>query len=360
MCVVDTKIIYNIEELEEIRSSWIVLENNAEFKTIFTSYDWVHTWVRFYTAHIHKLTIITYWNDGLLVCALPLYINKKDLKTACFISSFEPVEIETCSEAQDFLSLSPSLSSGILADKIRVLMKQENLSFVKLSNVSPNALLLRVLECEKLLSVSEIIRYRYSISIPAGAARLLEKTKRIRNSAKRSGMVLCEVTNELELDGVFSALISLNKQRWVKKGFNAIFDSVVFRDFHSSVSAKLLASGKLSMLYLRKDGEVFAVNYGMRSSNSIIFYQSGFDETIKPNVSPGKLLHSAQALKAQEENLANYDLMSSPIGETYKSTLSSYSEPVLKVTVHASRLDYTITKLKISAKKMKRFFFNND
>ena len=352
--VISTRIINNVHEMKAIRSSWLELERNAQFKTAFNSFDWVSTWAEFYKEHIEKLLIFTSWDAEALVCVLPLYISKSNLKTACYIGSYEPTDIETCSEAQDFLMRSSAVDVSEPLSVIQSTMRKEGLNSIRLSNVSPNALILSAVESSDFPTTINLVRRRYLVDIPDGAEKLIRKTKRLRNAALRAGMRICQVTTEHDLERVFNALITLNRKRWISRGYKAIFDAHVFREFHRNIARKLLSTGSLSMLYLEQGSEVIGVNYGIRSNNTVIFYQSGFDEDKKPNVSPGKLLHSAQAQKAREQSLSHYDFMSSSLDETYKQSLASSSEPVYEVEIHAHKLTWVLAKFKVFARKIKR------
>ena len=175
--VISTRIINNVHEMKAIRSSWLELERNAQFKSAFNSFDWVSTWAEFYKEHIEKLLIFTSWDAEALVCVLPLYISKSNLKTACYIGSYEPTDIETCSEAQDFLMRSSAVDVSEPLSVIQSTMRKEGLNSIRLSNVSPNALILSAVERSDFPTTINLVRRRYLVDIPDGAEKLIRKTK---------------------------------------------------------------------------------------------------------------------------------------------------------------------------------------
>ena len=349
-------VITNLEELHAVKKSWLSLEKKANVKSIFNSYNWVETWARHYANYIKKLFVLTYWKKGELTSVLPLYVNISNEHAAYFVSSFEPTHIETCSEAQDFLSTSVEevIPHSIFIDCLR----EHDVYSVTFNNISPRSFLC---QWSRKLSGYHTIkqnRERFYISLPEGIKKLEKKTRRYRNAASRAGVTIHRVTNIDEFEEVFNALILLNSKRWLDKAKPAIFDESEFCNFHRELARKSLADNRLSLYYTKYENKIFAVNYSFVSSNSIVFYQSGIDTSFRPNVSPGNLLHYAQAFDALHKGMEVYDFMSSAHKEGYKTQLTSTSESVFSFTLHTSLLSYAMTELTERLKMIKKWVVN--
>lgn len=345
-------VITDLDGLISIRENWLKLEEVALFKNLFNSYDWVETWTRHYAHYIERLLIFTYWREGELCSILPLYINTSNANTAYYISSFEPSHIETCSEAQDFMSLSVDTLPPVRMFKHHLVA--QGINNIKMSNLSPRSLFLSW--ASDLPGFREVTkeRVRFYTPLPTGIGKLDKKTRRYRKAATKIGMKIRKVSHLEELEVVFSALTKLNSERWIAKGQPAIFVEKIFTDFHKDIARKLLMSNKLSLYYLFKQNNIVAVNYSIVSGHSLIFYQSGNNTSFRPNLSPGIILHYAQAIEAQNQGKDIYDFMSSSSASDYKSKLTDTKEDVVSFALYISLLSFFKSRLLETIRTIKR------
>lgn len=349
-------VLTSLDEVHASKESWLDLEKTARFKGLFNSYNWVETWARHYATYIEKLLIFTYWKQGELASILPLYVSVSNKHKAFYISSSEPSHIETCSEAQDFLSASEE--EVIPHSAFVESLKKHGVHSVEFNNLSPHSLLL---QWSRNLSGYQTVkeeRYRFYVDLPDGIDRLEKRTRRYRKTASRAEVAIERVTNINEFEKVFNALIELNSKRWLDKAKPAIFKEKTFCEFHRELAKNSLADNTLSLYFLRFEHRIIAVNYSFVSGNTIVFYQSGNDTSFKPNVSPGTLLHYAQALEAVSRGKEIYDFMSSGQQEGYKAQLTSTCEAVLSFTLHTSLLNYAMHNVIERIKTIKAWGIN--
>lgn len=320
-------IIRDLDGLRAVRKSWLQLEEKARYKSVFNSYAWIETWVEHYSKYIKSLLLFTYWDSDELCSVLPLYISVKSPSTAHYVSSFEPEHIETCSEMQDFLSLTEG--SLMPTELFHELIVSEKIDTIKLSNVSPGSLFLKWASNLSGYQQQTKQRTRFYIELPNGIEKLERKTLRYRKVASKIGVKVRKVCETHELETVFNALVNLNSNHWLSKGKAAIFQENEFACFHKNVASKLLLNSSLSLYYLEYQGSIIAVNYSFVSGTSIIFYQSGNNTHFRPNISPGLLLHYAQASEAICQGSQIYDFMSSSISSGYKTQFANTHEDVV-------------------------------
>lgn len=334
------RVLTTLQQLKSIKSSWLKLEKIAQVKSVFNSYDWVETWATHYQEYIEKLLILTYWKDDELCCLIPLYVKPKCPYLAFYISSYEPAEIETCSEAQDFMSLShdtlipPSLFiHHMFVERVRQ---------IRFSNLSSSSFLFSWLEKVGGFKSYRRSRVRFCVKGTEGLSILERKTRRNRKAAEKCNMTVKKVARVEEFYFIFEELVRLNSKRWLSKGLPAIFLNEPFLSFHRELAEKLLTNNLLSLYYLQFNEQIIAVNYGVVSGDNIIFYQNGVDTEFKPNVSPGMILHLAQINEAMDSGYKAYDLMSSSDEKSYKSRFANYREDVFNVIYSPSAFQIVI------------------
>jgi|TARA_R110002012_G_scaffold225600_3_gene397557 CelD/BcsL family acetyltransferase involved in cellulose biosynthesis len=338
------QVLTTLSEIESSQTAWESLYAKSKHATIFTSFAWVTTWASVYQHTIEKLFIVTVNKAGVLVGVIPLYVRKVDTTTAWFISSGEPSQSETCSERQDLLGDESILASAL--DSLRDLMIEFGIKRLSLNNVSPSALITSWCSSSNIRYLTSKRGRRFYIPSECGRSKLEKKVRRGRRAAKNLNAKYIHVKSRDELQTAFASLKALNAKRWKEKGHPAIFDDLLFSQFHQEILNKLLDEQRLSLVMLEVEDQIIAVNYSIISGQDLIFYQNGIDTHFKPNISPGLLLHYEQLLLAKESGLSAYDFMMSTNADSYKRSITERSEAVLSLCIYSHSLPFLCSKMK--------------
>src|SRR5581483_9649647 len=80
-----------------------------------------------------------------------------------------------------------------------------------------------------------------------------------------------------QLERAFAILIDLHQKRRESLAQPGCFSSRQFTDFQRDVAARMLASGRLRLLWLELEGRPIAVEYGFSGGGAVYYYQGGFD-----------------------------------------------------------------------------------
>jgi CelD/BcsL family acetyltransferase involved in cellulose biosynthesis len=87
---------------------------------------------------------------------------------------------------------------------------------------------------------------------------------------------------------------------------------------------------------LEVSGKLIAVQYCLISNQTCHYYQSGFDETFQPNVSPGLLCHVIAHEQCERLGITSYDLMKAQ-ADAYKASLAAKQYPLAVFKAFRSR-----------------------
>ena len=332
----------SIEQLQALENDWEELYGDAVNANIFLSFDWIFTWLKHYSFNVSHVRIFCVWDDSQLVAVLPLY--KKTSRFSIeywFIGTGEPEACEVCSEYQDILC-----KTGLEARVVNVfseLFKNErNILGLRLPNVRENALLKALLGKlpARFMIEQRACGQRFFIPTKNGiaATKLTQKSRRYLNVFNRLPQAMVtEPQSETEVIESFDTLTALHNARWQKRLATTIFENAHFNRFHRDLIIKLFRQERLSMMIIKVEERDIAAIYCMQSGNDMVYYQSGHDDSFRPNISAGNLSHFFQASKAANKHFDSYDLLASKSADSYKSKLVECQEPIYSISFYRSR-----------------------
>ena len=164
-----------------------------------------------------------------------------------------------------------------------------------------------------------------------------------------SGKVtLHHATDAEQLKKGLEILVALHLKRKAALSQNSTFASSRFVDYLNAVSYRLLAEGKLQLMWLEYEGQPIAVLYDLIGIRALYGYTGGFDPEC-PVRTPEKLIFIAVFKRAIEQGFVAYDFLRGD--EPYKMHWKAIPEECYRacIAAHKPLARFTIIALEISA-----------
>jgi CelD/BcsL family acetyltransferase involved in cellulose biosynthesis len=143
-----------------------------------------------------------------------------------------------------------------------------------------------------------------------------------------------QVGTAAELERGFEILIDLHQKRRASLSQAGCFASPQFTGFHREVAQRMLAGGRLRLLWIELEGRPVAIEYGFAAGGGVYYYQGGF-EPASASECPGTLMCMASLKLAIEEGRAWFDFLRGD--EPYKMSWRAEATPLRQMRVVARR-----------------------
>lgn len=318
----------------EIREQWESLCHEDLRSTMFQEYNWMHIWWLTYAKVDDELNIVCAHHNDVLVAIFPLYI-KHENKTLMFIGTGEDESAEVATEYLDIICLT-EFEEVAVESFVEALRKNKLFGAKKMliKNLLSDS---RIREVTNKLSTNywfkeSMVGARYQNKLADSHEQFLEalspsfKKKMQRLQRKFENVLAGQIklaSDTVSKDKLFDQLVSLHQKRWLQKNESGAFNDQRFVSFHQQYMNNMLKSDNLMLAALDIQGDAVAVIYIINYKNTLYFYQSGIDDSFKPNISPGYLIHFIMMKIAIEEGKHAYDFMKGSVGSSYKRQLSN-------------------------------------
>ena len=209
---------------------------------------------------------------------------------------------------------------------------QKNLEF-DLHNYLSGSLISQVIETyqREYWCNTKLCGLRYIVTLPKQNSNYLEslstsfvkKINRAKNKFyKKLEGELTKINDQNEINLALETLQELHNKRWNGKGVQGAFSSLRFLKFHQKFSARKANKSQLQLWIFKASNQPIAALYAFDMFSIRYFYQCGIDDSFKPNLSPGSLMHFIAIEDAINNNLTNYDFMKGDINSSYKSNFA--------------------------------------
>lgn len=301
--------IRTVRELEALRPEWSALWERCPSATPFQTPEWLLPWWESFGAG--QLAAFALRADGKLAGVAPFWIDGAVLRL---------------------------LGAGI-SDYLDVLIEPE------CRRAAANALWRRILElpwqrCEftDLPSGSLILEtlppHLEAAVGPCAVCPVLKlppaHRPNVQRNLRRYGRSLGPLENvsPQTLDEYVDALFRLHSARWSDRGEPGVLADPVLQAFHRRAAAGLLATGRLLLCGLRREGSLAAVIYGFQGHGRIWTYLSGFDPAAA-RLSPGTVALGLALERAARAGCREADFLRG--GEPYKYAWGARDRPTFRV-----------------------------
>jgi CelD/BcsL family acetyltransferase involved in cellulose biosynthesis len=340
---ITTRVIQDETEWDAIRDDWNALYALSPYSSTALDFAWLRGWWRVYGSLYGAggLRIVTVWRGSRMVGAIPLYRNRgpggalggRHLR---FISTGEAEHEETCPDYLNLLCLRGE--EAVCVDSIWAevgRMAWDRLEFLDLAEDSP---LLRAQTIPD--TIRSFSRGGCPVSDLAGGfeaylARLSsnsrQQARRILREGERAGTHL-ELIGVEQATSIFNLLVKLHQERWTSDGKPGAFAAPRFVEFHRSLVAEWLPSGRAVLARLSLGEDPVAVLYGFVTGHKFDFYQSGVRREIDgPLRSPGSLAHLLLMRALTERGVTAYDFLRG--SSSYKLRLATRENQLVGVRI---------------------------
>ena len=281
----------------------------------FTSPAWLLPWLDCYWKKEWQLKVFIAKVGGKYKLIAPFYIQKKKLPcfhldTLYLLGQGEKEYEEVASEYQDVLCQQKDKELLTLFATKLALLNYDTLNFRALKEDSNLVSIAKKLK-NTVVEVSGI-RYLTNKLLP----QTITPSKNNKYKWNKTKRLLANENAEFgiyagqELINLFPRLIELHTQRWQKRNKSGAFSSDNFIHFHKILTSNNHTCASIISI----ESNIVAVNYYLKSGNTLYFYQCGWAQGFS-YLSPGFALH-----KWSIENLGGeiYDFMMGSTDNSYK------------------------------------------
>jgi len=362
------KITTELKQAMSLENSWRALTDHATELQCFMSWEWLSQWLHTYQEYVVELNFICVLYNNECVAIAPFYIgNEKILginqKTLSLIATNEP---EFCEVASEFIDIAhdkkhKQQSIDIIARELKRLSHVSQFSFRDISSHSLTYAVSQQLKTDMLSYNKRLLGYQFQVNINSNAQlsnSFLKKKKRLLNKFNKLNKESCQfsvASTQKEAEKLFKHLIKLHQQRWQNKGKLGVFADKTFLQFHQEFIRKHFNSGMIVLSAIKMEEKVISVNYSIKWQNALYFYQSGIDDTFKPNISPGLLNHLLVIDYCETNEIYQYNLLKSAQKNDYKGQFSQLGNELFNVKMLSfNRKNLFLKALQIIKKHFKK------
>jgi CelD/BcsL family acetyltransferase involved in cellulose biosynthesis len=327
--------------LTALQQEWSALFEAAGAPCPFLSWEWLHTWWRFFGQRRAIWILEARDGTGRLVGAVAL-ATRPGLAGRRFQFLGNGIG---GADGLDFL-VRPEVAAAARAALAQELVQQSTtwdaLDLEDLPYGSPTLAALRR-ACGTVAAQTSVERrfvcpgFALTGTYPdlVRGIRRRETFGRRRRWLERQPGFRIDVAPAAELDAAMQDFLRLHRLRWEVDGGSSGIPPGVCEDFHRALAPLLAERGWLRLYRLRVGGEAVAAVYGLELGRQFYFYQSGFDPAWSAR-SPGMVLLGRTIEDAFARELRYYDFLRGT--EAYKFDWASDRRDTCALRVQAPGL----------------------
>lgn len=333
----ETRIIEDVAEWDALRAKWQALHAQTPGASTALDFVWLREWWRVYGAIYGDggLRIVTIWQNGVLVAALPLYLGQARrgpvwVRELRFLSSGEDEYEESCADYLGVL-LRPGLRDAVMPTLAAAVsaIGWEHLTLPDMDARSP--LLGETFQPSGVPTGHRRVVPRGVCpvaSLRQGFDAYLSGLSANSRAQARSRMRKCvgaggsfEIADAATAAAIFDELVALHQQRWRRQGLPGCFGAPRFVAFHRSLVRAWVPEGRAVLGRLSLEGRPLAVIYGFITDGKFDMYQLGVDvESESVISSPGIVANLLLMQALSERGVTAYDFLRG--SSRYKASLS--------------------------------------
>jgi CelD/BcsL family acetyltransferase involved in cellulose biosynthesis len=334
------KILDQLEALHLIKNQWLLLFDESS-ASVFSSPDWVLTWIDSYWQSDWQLQLIVGYEADRLVVVAPLYCKKTHkLPTVTILSPVGQGEPEACEVASEYQDILIARGFEKCLPELADLINKMSFSELYCRALLPE---MNWLKLAPLLNFHNIrlSGLRYQTEINAGLLNIFSKNTRQKWNRCRNRLTKQNADfrwlEASQYDEYWQKMADFHQFRWQQKGKSGAFSCQIFSQFHQQF--RNVNDGHVKISVIEIAGEAIAINYYVAQGQVLHFYQSGWDEENYTKFSPGFALHIWSMLNT---SYRYYDFMMGAENNSYKSQFGCQSVSMfeLKVTPMPFRLKF--------------------
>lgn len=359
------------DEFKQLALEWNQLLRASGANSIFLTWEWLYCWWNIFKNDSTKLLIVLVRDtDGVILCLAPLMIEKTNLfkvipvTTIRFLGTGEREQDEISTEYLDFIITEKANSKVIINNILNDLIeKNRDVDYLMFENISDTSLLLENIKKTQIAGVTKHVQMSgesHYIELEKDWDAFLSKlstsqryrVRRTLKEFKKQEDFLFEIaSNKDQLKEAFSQLTKLHQKRWNSKGYDGVFSSNYFCQFHTDLMEMLVDKGNLMLAKLIINDEACAVIYNFNYDGVISFYQSGIDTNLENNrLRPGLAIHALAIEFAIKTGASRYDFLMG--GSNYKGQWTKAVKTIYRIQLDRKKIKVTAIRVMLAIKKV--------
>jgi CelD/BcsL family acetyltransferase involved in cellulose biosynthesis len=317
---VSLRVYKNLEELQELQPLWDDLLAAYPLSSSFSTWEWLSSWWLNFGQDKQLRVLALFDSESHLVGLAPLSISREK-----FVGPiFQRVVRFMGDGSGDSDNLDFVVRSGFenaFANTIVNYLNSHTAWDMLLLNTMPLGspvadLLTNALKPRRWLCV-ETFTKRSIVLLPKTWPDYLQQlsnedrnnfARYQRRLEKRYSTRIFRCTSEVELERCLSALFRLHQMRWQKSGQPGTFGSSERRNFYYDLSRRLMVKGWLELWAIELNGEIAAVQFGLRYEDTVYHLQEGFNPE-RSSDRVGFILRAALLKELISESIQVYDFL---------------------------------------------------
>ncbi len=357
--MISIETIQDVDAFARLRDEWTELLSASASDCLFLTWEWLFTWWTHLSGR-RRLSIITVRDDGRLLGLAPLAIKPPSLthlfslRTLEFLgtghvgSDYLDLIIRRGAEPRVLAALAKHLAERNLIIGLtqidlkdgeawqlgRVLAGLGWSASYSATDVCPYVDLKSVEWTEYLGQRSSSLRYNFR--------------RRLRHLEKLGPVAFEPAVTDGDRRESLRRLVDFHLRRWAGRGGSEAFHEPELIAFHEDFSRVALARGWLRLFTLRCGACPAAVWYCLRYRDTVLFYQSGFDEEYARH-SVGLVAMGLAIKAAIEEGAAEYDLLHG--SEDYKFQWAGQSHQIGRLELYPPHLLGALCRRSVEMKR---------
>ncbi len=295
-----TSVLTGATSLQELKTAWQELVDDAPAATPFQTWEWQATWFKHFGATKRPHLYASY-EGGDLVGLMPLVESRGPWRALRAMGSgpsdvLQPIARKGCETAvaQAFADYIARLKSVDVIDLHQVRSDTPFAACFPRAFTQATCLLLD-------------IPPTYDVFLSTLSKSLRYDCKRMERSSFVGGGSVIQDVGPSEVQQGMDWLFETHKMRWRKRGLPGAFVGKSHA-FHQEWASLASPKGWLWLSTMSQEGKPVGALYGMSIHDTCYFYQAGFDPAYK-GLSPGTLLVAHTVKRAIEEGKSVFDFM---------------------------------------------------
>ncbi len=316
-----------------IEQEWKALHHAARGGP-FSTYEWILSWIEVYGADDADLRIVTAWNDGTLIAAVPLAIRRA--RPSPRLGYAPPTWTMLCADRAGFhdMLMRPG-ETGAMTAIFEALHRQDGPAFADLTPVRPSegfaAFLAAaraagcwVYQRDEIRTVISDLDGGWEAYLGRRSARTRKQIRALeRRIARDGGTVLAAATDSPEDLRILEQALDVSARSWKAQNGTDIGSDPRNREFFRKAYARFAQSGAMKVHVLIYDGKPvsseISLHLGGTAYGLVIDYDAAY-----AHLSVGRFISDEGMRRAVAAGARTYDALrathfTTSFGETFDS-----------------------------------------
>lgn len=270
-----TKLIINIDELNEYEHEWNEVVQNSINSEVFFTYEWMKAFIKHFDKNSVKYFIVIAIENKKIIGIAPLAIREK--KVGFSKVNVLQTLVNRTSDYSDFYFDKNYNGYEIMKNILKVIYeKKEHWDYIELTNFNTRSssifliqeLALNYFKSECFLEQSIMTPYfNYGIDEVKINKKQMKDIERREKKLIGDNEITINVGSEWN-EEVWKALIEFHKAKWEK----SIFYNSQYIDFYEEAIKTLYEKDMVEFSYIKIGDDIGAIHFGFKNHKKVYYY----------------------------------------------------------------------------------------